>query len=202
MKTPKIREIIEAVKALIKGPYTTKFPFEPHFPADGFRGKPEYYEQDCIGCGACAEVCPADAIEIIDEKKESSIGTRTLIHRQDICIYCGQCERNCTTEKGIKLTKAFELSTEDLKTAFSKIEKELIYCEHCGQKVACRDHLRWLYKKMGSLLFSNPTLVGAKMKDLDLIIEGLPGSELHQRGANNKMLCPNCRREILVSEQW
>jgi len=42
MYLPKIRELIEAVKALIKGPYTSKFPRSTHEPAKRFRGKPEY----------------------------------------------------------------------------------------------------------------------------------------------------------------
>ncbi|MEW6556768.1 MAG: 4Fe-4S binding protein, partial [Elusimicrobiota bacterium] len=66
MRYPKLRELKEAIKALIKGPYTTKFPFEPHTPFPRFRGKPVPDEKNCIGCGACAEVCPTRAIEVID----------------------------------------------------------------------------------------------------------------------------------------
>ena len=66
MKYPKLRELKEAIKSLFSKPYTTKFPFEPHEGFDGFRGKPKYFEEYCVGCGACSEVCPGLAITVID----------------------------------------------------------------------------------------------------------------------------------------
>ncbi|MDP3789351.1 MAG: 4Fe-4S binding protein, partial [Candidatus Omnitrophota bacterium] len=69
MKKPKIREIIEAIKALIKGPYTNGYPFKPHIPHKRFRGMPEYTKEGCIGCTACKYVCPSDAIEFLDSLK-------------------------------------------------------------------------------------------------------------------------------------
>jgi len=62
MRYPKLRELKEAIRALIKGPYTSRFPFEPHQPYERFRGKPEFRQDDCVGCGACFQVCPAKAI--------------------------------------------------------------------------------------------------------------------------------------------
>ena len=41
----------------------------------------------CIGCGACAAVCPVDAISF-DENGKAQID-------QDICIKCGACEMAC-----------------------------------------------------------------------------------------------------------
>ena len=41
----------------------------------------------CTGCGDCREVCPVDAIEIIDGK--SNIDTET-------CIGCGFCQGVCS----------------------------------------------------------------------------------------------------------
>lgn len=202
MKKPKIREIIEAIKALIKGPYTTKFPYAPSIPPDGYRGKPEFSKEGCVGCGACAEVCPAAAIEVLDKKTGGKDGVRTLIHHQEICIYCGQCERACITQKGIKLTKEYELSTTDLSTLQTKIDRSLVVCEHCGASIACRDHLKWLSNKLGVLAFSNPTVLSAKLQDLELIEQQLPGDALHKRAPHNWIICPQCRREVLLVEQW
>ncbi len=50
MAKPKVRELGEAFRALIKGPYTTKYPFKPPHISKNFRGKPEFNEKDCIGC--------------------------------------------------------------------------------------------------------------------------------------------------------
>jgi len=59
---PKIREVIEAVKALIVGPYTSKFPKIAHTPHPNFRGQPKFNEEKCVGCLACEQVCPVEAI--------------------------------------------------------------------------------------------------------------------------------------------
>ena len=59
---PKLRELKEAIKALIIGPYTSKFPKEPHKPHPNFRGQPKFNDQKCVGCLACEEVCPVAAI--------------------------------------------------------------------------------------------------------------------------------------------
>ena len=58
MRYPKLRELREAIKALIKGPYTSRFPFKPHTPFERFRGRPYLHEEDCTGCTACVQVCP------------------------------------------------------------------------------------------------------------------------------------------------
>ena len=110
MKYPKLRELKEAVRALIKGPYTSKFPFVAHQPYERFRGKPEFHSEQCIGCTACVQVCPAKAIKFHDEvtynKKQ-----RVLTVHWDTCIFCGQCQANCPTSKGIVLSQDFDLAT-------------------------------------------------------------------------------------------
>ena len=93
MKKPKLRELKEAVRAVIFGPYTSKYPFEPHEPPDGFRGRPKFDEDGCVGCGACAEVCPALAIKIHDDARPGE-PVRVIEQRWDKCVFCGQCELN------------------------------------------------------------------------------------------------------------
>jgi hydrogenase-4 component H len=202
MKRPGIfqfRILKEAITAALFGPYTTKFPFEPCIPPEGYRGKPEYDKDECVGCGACAEVCPARAIEIEDDKEKK---IRKLTHRQDVCIYCGQCEKACITEKGIKLTLEYNLVTYDRKEARSSIEKELVICEGCGEVVGCLDHLKFLAKKVGHLLYTNPTLLLARHDELKLLEKELPSESPHPRAGHLKFLCPNCRREMILKEQW
>src|SRR3989304_9649617 len=112
MRKPKLRELGEAVRAFFKGPYTIKYPKEPSAAFEGFRGAPRYHEEDCIGCCACAEVCPALAIKVIDDVK-SAPPMRTLELNYGNCIFCGQCELNCTTEKGIILSQEYDLASLD-----------------------------------------------------------------------------------------
>jgi ferredoxin len=44
---------------------------------------------ECIGCGACADVCPVDAVKMIEDKPEVD---------QDWCIGCGVCAVPCPAE--------------------------------------------------------------------------------------------------------
>ncbi len=44
----------------------------------------------CTGCSACAEICPKDAISIVD-----SISSLNAVIDQSKCIGCGACERIC-----------------------------------------------------------------------------------------------------------
>ncbi len=197
MKYPKLRELREAVKALIKGPYTSRFPYKPHKPYERFRGKTLYHEEDCIGCGACFQVCPAKAIDMQD------IGNkRRLTVHWDFCIFCGLCQANCLTGKGIMLSNEFDISTtgkrEELK---QQIEKEFVTCSCCGENIAPRDQILWVAKKLGSLIFSNASLMLFYLRNLDLAHKDLPISKDNQelrRTDRIKVLCPRCRREAVL----
>ena len=72
MRKPKLRELKEAATSLFSRPYTIKYPYEPSIPPETFRGKPEFVEEECVGCGACAQICPARAIEVEEEVSGSS----------------------------------------------------------------------------------------------------------------------------------
>src|SRR5512135_3850065 len=112
MRYPKLRELREAIRAIIRGPYTTKFPYRPHEPYERFRGRPYFYEKDCMGCTACAQVCPPGAIEWKDEVA-GGVAKRKLTVHWDICIFCGQCQANCPTTKGILLSREFDFATTE-----------------------------------------------------------------------------------------
>lgn len=200
MKLPKIREIAEAVKALIKGPYTSKFPKIPHVPHPNFRGQPKFDDKKCVGCLACEEVCPVDAIahkDVIDGKNSK----RVMIHYTDTCIFCGQCEAACIADNlGIKLSNEWELSFFDRKKAEETIDKELALCEICGGPIACKDHLKWISEKIGELTYSSPTLYLSRLKSLGIIDENIV-SALKDGGRPDrvKILCARCRRETTLT---
>jgi len=200
MKLPKLRELAEALRSLFSKAYTSRYPFVKVVPPDGFRGKPEFSEKDCVGCLACMEVCPGRAIDYIDDKVKK---LRTITQHQDNCIFCQQCERACITEKGIKLTKEFELSIFDRRQGISESRKELVICHHCGEIIAPLDHLIFLAKKIGHLQYTNPTLMLARQLELKLLsADGLQGNSPHPRAGHLQLICPNCRREMVLKEQW
>ena len=46
-------------------------------------------EETCIGCGACIEVCPTEALEMVDEKAKVDA---------EKCVDCGACIDECPVE--------------------------------------------------------------------------------------------------------
>ena len=197
MRYPKLRELKEAIRALFQGPYTSRFPAEPHQPFERFRGKPEFHEADCVGCGACFQVCPTGAIKMRD-----AAGERVLTVSWDVCIACGQCQANCLTEKGIILSREFDLATTgDRKELKQEIKKKLLLCECCGEAVAPYEQLLWVAKRLGPLVFSNASLMLFYLENTNQIKEENyslePEAELH-RADRIKVLCPRCRREAVI----
>ena len=44
---------------------------------------------ECIGCGACADICPVDAVKMVEDKAQVD---------QDWCIGCGVCAIQCPAD--------------------------------------------------------------------------------------------------------
>lgn len=205
MKYPKLRELKEAIKSLFSKPFTSKFPFQPHEPFDGYRGKPKYFEEYCVGCGACAHVCPGNAITVVDPEEPVTqldpTPKRKVVLNYDMCAFCGNCEHYCITEKGIQLTKEFDLALFDRKLAVEDIEHDLVICELCSAIVTTEDHLKWLAKQLGTLAYGNPGLLLVSQRQLIPVQSGEKGSEL-RRPDLFKILCPKCRHDVVLKDIW
>jgi len=202
MKSPKIRELKEAIEAFFKGPYTHPFPKKPTPVPDNIRGRPKYYEDECIGCGACYEICPSNAIDMEDVIRDGK-GIRILTQHYDKCIFCGQCEYHCTTKEGIKLSTEYELSGFDRKEMIEQCEKEMAKCELCGKYFAAKAHLKWLYERLGARTFTSMGLILTDTEELGLIDETAQRDDRKTtRMDNMRILCPDCKREVLLTEEW
>ncbi len=203
MRKPKLRELKEAITAVIKGPYTSKFPKEPAVVSERFRGLPKYHEDDCVLCGACAEVCPPGAIEMIQERLEDGTAKRRMVLHYDICIFCGQCQRACITDKGIILSNEFDLALFDHTEALETVEDELLVCEVCGEFITSRKHALWIARKLGPIAYANPNLILASQEELGLVDEIGPRPERPlKRNDNMRFLCPRCRRNLIQTDEW
>ena len=203
MTKPKLRELKEAVTALLQGPYTAKFPKAPPTLTERYRGKPKYYEDDCVLCGACAEVCPPQAIEMVQERREDGTAVRRMVLHYDICILCGQCERACITKKGIKQSNDWDLALFDHNQAVETVEGELLVCDHCGEFITARKHLEWIAQRLGPIAYANPNLMLAAWGKMGLV-EDVPQREDRplSRTDNLRFLCPSCRRKLIQTEEW
>ncbi|MEI8176332.1 MAG: 4Fe-4S binding protein [Candidatus Omnitrophota bacterium] len=196
IRYPKIRELKEALRSIFSRPYTNKFPFAPHIPFERFRGRPSFNEEYCIGCTACAQVCPAKAISFKDAD-----GKRRLTVRWDRCIFCGQCQANCPPEKGIVLSNEFDLATTGKRQELRQsIDKDLAFCPCCGEMIAPLSQIAWVAKRIGPLTFSNASLMLFMARSAGLSSPEKKSPEKKEPGRADRMrvLCPRCRREAVI----
>ncbi len=200
MRLPKLRELKEAVIAVFSPRFTTRFPAKPCEVPDSYRGKPEFDLDECIGCGACVNVCPTLALTMVDDL-ESDPPVRKITERCDTCIFCGNCEDNCTTENGIKLSTKWDLATLDRESLAETHEFELQLCEKCGAVIGTKKHLLWLFEKLGPKAYANPSLLIAKSNELTTkpqVAAHEPSSEGIEAKDFMRILCPKCKCELNI----
>ena len=198
MRYPKLREVKEAVISLLSPAYTTSFPDKEHIPEEKFRGKPIVYDENCVGCETCANVCPPLAITSSDDKNR---GVRTITRDWGRCIFCGQCEAFCITGNGVKLSnKIYDLAIFNLQDNIEKQEKELLLCKYCGDVITTKEHILFMFNKLGpkgysstlSLNIINESLLPATENTSIEISDGLKRKDMFN------ILCPNCQRIVQV----
>lgn len=125
MLLSKLREAIICYRA---GRVTLPYPGTPHPPAPGFRGQIAVDADLCIGCGGCANVCPAGAIVVRDLDQH----TRELDFVWRRCTYCGRCEEVCP-ERAIRMSERFETATDDPADLCFTVQVFMGTCQRCGR---------------------------------------------------------------------
>ncbi len=118
------------VEGLSKHVVTERYPYEPVEVPEGFRGKPRIDPSMCVGCGACVNACPPNALSMSDEGDYRVI--KLFIGR---CIFCGRCEEVCPFQ-AIKLSKEFELAVTDVGDLTQEVRLVMVKCAVCGKPYA------------------------------------------------------------------
>ena len=189
------RILKQAIMAALSPAYTTRFPAEPFEPQAAFRGRPRYHADHCIGCGACAQVCPSKCIEIRDDM-DASPPTRMLVQHFDACIMCGQCARYCPTGAGIQMSTDWNTAGFAAPDFEERVEKELVVCERCGEVIAPVAQLAWLADRLGPVAYANPTLYMQAGIGLGCVEETVRNpADGFLRQDRMAIQCPKCRRQ-------
>jgi len=201
MRLPKLRELKEAITAVFSPRFTTRFPAKPCVVPERYRGKPEFDIDSCIGCGACVNVCPSPNCLTMEDDLETDPPVRRITHRPYACIFCGNCQDNCTTETGIKLSNEWDLANLNKEETVETHEFELQLCQKCGATIGTKKHLIWLYEKLGPLAYANPSLLIAKSGQLST----KPSVPAHLQPDGTpevsdfvRILCPKCKCEVNI----
>ncbi|HDR88546.1 MAG TPA: 4Fe-4S dicluster domain-containing protein [Bacteroidetes bacterium] len=99
----------KAIKYLFAKPKTLRYPFELKEPAMRYRGFHVNDWETCTGCGNCADICPNQAIEMIEiPELVSEPGKTNKRPRIDYgrCCFCGLCIDICPPGS-LKLTRDY-----------------------------------------------------------------------------------------------
>jgi hydrogenase-4 component H len=121
----KLREVAICLRA---GRVTLPYPFQPAPAPPGFRGRPIFDPDKCIGCAGCANNCPAREILVHDACQE----IRVVKYLGRRCTYCGRCADVCP-EKAIALSPDFETATPDIGNLAQQLELFMGTCQRCGR---------------------------------------------------------------------
>jgi len=117
-----IKEVLICLRA---GRVTLPYPFNPLKAPPRFRGRPTIDGTKCLGCGACAEVCPPRLITLRD------IGeTRRVTLDYSRCTYCARCQEICPVGS-MTCTEDFETGTADRANLSVTVELVLAKCKVC-----------------------------------------------------------------------
>ncbi|MBN1577769.1 MAG: FAD-dependent oxidoreductase [Chitinispirillaceae bacterium] len=98
MAMPSILGPFKTLRFLFEKPKTLRYPFERKEPALRYRGFHLNDWEKCTGCGNCADICPNQAIEMVEiPDMEAQPGQKNERPRLDYgrCCFCGLCVDIC-----------------------------------------------------------------------------------------------------------
>jgi hydrogenase-4 component H len=108
------------------GRVTLPYPLAPMPAPQRFRGRPTIDGAKCLGCGACAQVCPPRLIAVVDQD-----AMRRVELNYSRCTYCARCQEICPTG-AMTCTEDFETATASRGSLAVTVELDLEKCKSCG----------------------------------------------------------------------
>ncbi len=111
------------------GRVTIKYPFEEPLVSPEFRGLIKINHEKCIGCGACVNACPPNALEMLRSEDK-----KVLRYYAGRCIFCWRCVEVCPVG-AIEGTREFELATNDPFDLYAYVIHSVFKCKSCGRLV-------------------------------------------------------------------
>lgn len=137
------------------GSATYDYPLAPYEVPEGFRGKPAYDYEKCIGCTACAVACPSNAINVKLNKDKSKLVWEFNLAR---CIFCGRCDEVCPTN-AVMLSKEFETAVKFNKDdLIERGELELQRCEVCKKPFTTKKLIAYDLERLKRVGWNEETL--------------------------------------------
>lgn len=123
MLVSKLKELVLCLKA---GRVTLSYPLVSAETQPGFRGRPVLDGEKCLGCGACAQVCPPRLIAVVDKG-----GERTIQVDYSRCTYCARCQEVCPVGS-MTMSHDFEMATADKQDLKLTAVLKMVKCKKCG----------------------------------------------------------------------
>jgi hydrogenase-4 component H len=120
---PLLREAWICIKA---GRVTLPYPLKPMKAPNRFRGRPTIDGEKCLGCGACAEVCPPRLISVVEKED-----VRCISMEYSRCTYCARCQEICPSGAAA-CTEDFETATASRDDLSVLVELKMVRCTTCG----------------------------------------------------------------------
>ncbi len=94
---------------------------------EDFRGRIAHDDEKCTACGACANMCPSGAIDLVEEESRFRI-TYNLWK----CSFCGTCQLVCP-EEAVRLTPDYVMQDAAKSNLVTRGNMERMRCSACGE---------------------------------------------------------------------